>query len=276
MYWQGDAGYEAARTDAVWRANTPARYPKIIVQAHNAQDVAAAVRFAANNALKIGVRAGGHSWTSPHLREGSMLIDVSRLDSIEIDAPAKRLWGNGCAQIRAIEVVTAEGELVIADETHHADYLWAVRGSGAGFFGVVTRFYLSAHQLPAVMKHSAYVFGEEVLEDLFTWARNIVPQVPPFVEMVITSTAHDENGNWAPLRLVMSALAICDTDEEADKALALFETCPVVPLAKKRKYAQPSTLDERYVSGTMADPVGLRYGCDNMYTNAPASALVPS
>ena len=93
--------------------------------------------------------------------------------------------------------------------------------------------------------------------------------------MVITSTAHDENGNWAPLRLVMSALAICDTDEEADKALALFETCPVVPLAKKRTYAQPATLDERYVSGTMADPVGLGYGCDNMCTNAPASALAP-
>ena len=93
--------------------------------------------------------------------------------------------------------------------------------------------------------------------------------------MVITSTAHDENGNWAPLRLVMSALAICDADEEADKALALFETCPVVPLAKKRNYAQPSTLDERYVSGTMADPVGLGYGCDNMCTNAPATALAP-
>lgn len=51
------------------------------------------------------------------------------------------------------------------------------------------------------MKHSAYVYGEEVLEELFTWARNIVGEVPPFVEMVITSTAHNENGDWAPLRM---------------------------------------------------------------------------
>jgi FAD binding domain len=322
VYWQGDDGYEKARGDAVWRANKPHRFPAVIVQAKDAQDVVGAVRFARANGLKVGVKSGGHSWTSPHLRDGSMLIDVSRLNAIEVDAPHQklwvgpgakgqtlnqvlnphglivptghhstvslggflmcggfgwnsRLWGNGCAQIRAIEVVTPEGELVIADEIHNADYLWAVRGSGAGFFGVVTRFQLSAHKLPAVMKHSAYVYGEEVLEELFTWARNIVAEVPPFVEMVITSTAHDEHGDWAPLRIVLCALAICDTDEQADTALALFERCPVVHLAKKRKFSQPTTLDERYVSGTAADPEGYRYGCDNLYTNAPAEQLVP-
>ena len=104
---------------------------------------------------------------------------------------------------------------------------------------------------------------------------NIVAEVPPFVEMVITSTAHDENGDWAPVRIVLSALAICDTDEEADQALALFERCPVVHRASKRKFAQATTLDERYVSGTAADPDGFRYGCDNLYTNASAAELVP-
>lgn len=74
---------------------------------------------------------------------------------------------------------------------------------------------------------------------------------------------------------MLSTLAICDTDEQADTALALFEQCPVVHLAKKRKFSQPTTLDERYVSGTAADPEGYRYGCDNLYTNAPAEELVP-
>ena len=36
----------------------------------------------------------------------------------------------------AIDVVTADGELVHADERENADLLWAARGAGPGFFGV--------------------------------------------------------------------------------------------------------------------------------------------
>ena len=39
----------------------------------------------------------------------------------------------------AAEVVTASGDIVIADETNHPDLFWAVRGGG-GNFGVVTRW----------------------------------------------------------------------------------------------------------------------------------------
>jgi hypothetical protein len=39
----------------------------------------------------------------------------------------------------AVEIVTASGEVVIADDENHPDLFWAVRGGG-GNFGVVTRF----------------------------------------------------------------------------------------------------------------------------------------
>ncbi|MDR5832229.1 FAD-binding oxidoreductase [Caballeronia sp. LP006] len=322
VFWQGDEGYEDARGAAVWRANKPNRYPKVIVVAESAAEVAIAVRHAAKHGLKVGVRSGGHSWTSPHLRDGAMLIDVSRLNSIDVDTETRhvwvgpgakgekvndalkphglivptghhstvavggflmcggfgwnsRLWGNGCAQIAGVEVVTAQGEIIYADEHTNRDFWWAVRGSGAGYFGVVTRFRLTAHPLPAVMKSSVYVYPADVLEELLTWAREIANDVPPFVELVITSTAHDPDGNWAPVRLTLSALAITNTDEQADEALAMFERCPVVDRATKRKTFQPTNLTERYVSGTAADPVGYRYACDNLYTNAPAGELIP-
>lgn len=47
----------------------------------------------------------------------------------------------------AAEVVTASGEIVVADTESHADLFWALRGGG-GNFGVVTRFKFKLHDLP--------------------------------------------------------------------------------------------------------------------------------
>ncbi|HEV2518336.1 MAG TPA: FAD-binding oxidoreductase [Devosia sp.] len=48
----------------------------------------------------------------------------------------------------AAEVVTAAGDIVIADAGNHPDLFWALRGGG-GNFGVVTRLKFKLHPLPA-------------------------------------------------------------------------------------------------------------------------------
>jgi FAD/FMN-containing dehydrogenase len=48
----------------------------------------------------------------------------------------------------AAEIVTAAGDILIADATSHPDLFWALRGGG-GNFGVVTRLKFQAHPLPA-------------------------------------------------------------------------------------------------------------------------------
>ena len=45
----------------------------------------------------------------------------------------------------AVDVVTADGELVRADATQNSDLFWAARGAGPGFPGVVTRFHLRTY-----------------------------------------------------------------------------------------------------------------------------------
>jgi FAD/FMN-containing dehydrogenase len=59
--------------------------------------VIAAIRLANAKGWKVGVRAGGHSWAGNHLRDGGMLLDVSRLASITIDTEGARARaGPGC------------------------------------------------------------------------------------------------------------------------------------------------------------------------------------
>src|SRR4029079_4913647 len=85
-YSRGAVGYEVARRATVWNGLLPARFPAVIVQEHETGDVVAALRYARANGHKVGVRSGGHSWAASHLRDGGLLLDVSRLDHCTVDA----------------------------------------------------------------------------------------------------------------------------------------------------------------------------------------------
>jgi FAD/FMN-containing dehydrogenase len=50
----------------------------------------------------------------------------------------------------SVEIVTADGRVVIASETEHPDLFWAVRGGG-GNFGVVTRFQYRLYPVSTVL-----------------------------------------------------------------------------------------------------------------------------
>jgi FAD/FMN-containing dehydrogenase len=49
-----------------------------------------------------------------------------------------RTYGLTCDRLRGAEVVMADGRVIACDQEHHADLFWALRGAGAGNFGVVT------------------------------------------------------------------------------------------------------------------------------------------
>ncbi|WP_214201405.1 FAD-binding oxidoreductase [Novosphingobium profundi] len=92
--WKGDADYEIARAAAAYKVNLPERYPALIVLAESERDVVGAVRFAREHGHKVTVRSGGHSWSSAHIRDDVVMIDMSRLQTVEIDAEARTLWTN--------------------------------------------------------------------------------------------------------------------------------------------------------------------------------------
>ncbi|MCJ1697746.1 FAD-binding oxidoreductase [Rathayibacter caricis] len=83
---RGQEGYEHLRRGAVWHSGVPERYPAIIVFASSADDVAAAVELARKEGLSVAIRSGGHSWSGSHLRDDSLLIDLSNLRDVRINA----------------------------------------------------------------------------------------------------------------------------------------------------------------------------------------------
>ena len=84
-----DAGYETRRREMAWNRLAPAARPAAVVRVADRGDVVESIRFARENGLQVAVRGGGHHWSGVSLREGSLLLDLSRLDAVEIDPVAR-------------------------------------------------------------------------------------------------------------------------------------------------------------------------------------------
>jgi FAD/FMN-containing dehydrogenase len=85
-FFRSDDGYETARRGTVWHQRVPERYPEVIVRAADADDIVAGLRYARANGHTVSIVSGGHSFAASHLRDGAVLLDVSRLDHANIDA----------------------------------------------------------------------------------------------------------------------------------------------------------------------------------------------
>ncbi len=315
---RGEDGYEEARHAAVWNARTPPRFPDLIVRAESDEDLVHAVRLARVEGMKVGVRSGGHSWAGNHLRDGGMLLDVSRLDGLSVDQEAMtatvgpgargnevlaalagqglffpaghcpgvalggyllqggfgwngRVHGPACMSVEAIDVVTAAGDLVRADEETHPDLFWAARGSGPGFFGAVARFHLRLYPKPGHVANGVYLYPIDCLEEVFTWLAEIGPRVARTMElMAIVHRDHE-----GELEIAITGPVLAGDPEEAAEALALLETCPVRERAKLAVPNAPMDLTDLYAAVHESYPDDHRYAVDNMWTHALAEDLLP-
>jgi hypothetical protein len=61
-----------------------------------------------------------------------------------------RKYGLTSDNVRSIDLVTADAQLVTANGHDHADLLWACQGGGGGNFGVATSFEFAVHPMPVV------------------------------------------------------------------------------------------------------------------------------
>lgn len=189
-----------------------------------------------------------------------------------------RGWGWAAESIVAIDVVTAEGEWVRADATHHSDLFWAARGAGPGFFGVVTRFHLQTRPRPKAFTQSSYIYPIECCDDILRWIQETHAALDTRVELVVLSIVPplppELNPTNSPM-MVIHALAFVDSHEEGAVTLMPLENCPVLDRAVVRVFAQPTSLAEERAEQIRANPEGMRYAVDNGWVTGQPSAVVP-
>ena len=98
-----DAGYDAART--VWNAMID-RHPAVIVRVRDTADVLAAVSFARGHGLPVSIRGGGHNVAGHAVGEGGLMIDLSAMRGVRVDADRRRASVDGGATWADVDAAT--------------------------------------------------------------------------------------------------------------------------------------------------------------------------
>ena len=226
-----DGAYDEARR--VWNAMID-RHPALIARCAGVDDVVVALRFAREARLPVAVRGGGHNIAGTGVCDDGVVIDLSAMKRIDVDASARRArvdpgatladvdaalhpyglatpvginsttgiagltlgggfgWltrklGMTVDNLVSAQVVTADGERVVASASRHPELFWAIRGGG-GNFGIVTEFELAVHPI-----------GPDVLAGLvvfpFAEARSVLARYRAFA-----AEAPEDLAAWVVLR----------------------------------------------------------------------------
>jgi FAD binding domain len=181
-----------------------------------------------------------------------------------------RYHGPACLSIVAIDVVLANGEFVHADDNNHPDLLWAARGSGPGFFGVVVRFYLTAYPAPRQILRSVYLYPMELRDEVLAWTYELLASTPREIEMSCKVGYTPTTGRHA---VSITSTAFC-TDESAAELLLPLESAPFRDQALRAVVAQPTTIDELYALADALNPPGSRWAVDGIWCDAPATEIL--
>ena len=221
------AGYDDARR--VWNGMIDRR-AGLIARCVNASDVRTSVEFARTHKLLVAVRGGDHHAAGTAVCDGGLMIDLSPMRAITVDATGRTArvepgvrwaaldaatqahglatpggtvsdtgvagltlgggigWLSGrygltCDNLLAADVVTADGRLLHASPTEHAELFWAIRGGG-GNFGVVTAFEFRLHPVGPTVVAGMVLHPLDRAREVIRFYRDFVTSAPDDVNAV--------------------------------------------------------------------------------------------
>ncbi len=135
----GDSGYEDARV--VWNGMV-ARAPGLIARCADVSDVQNAVRAGTETEIATAVRFGGHSLAGFSTCDGGLVIDLSGMRQVTVDADARRARIAGGCLLGSIDSATQKAGLVFpSGVVSHTGASGLILGGGTGW--LTRRFGLS-------------------------------------------------------------------------------------------------------------------------------------
>jgi FAD/FMN-containing dehydrogenase len=289
-----DDGYEEARK--VHNGLVDKR-PALIAGCRGVADVADAIALATKLGLEIAVRGGGHNVAGRATIDGGIMIDLSPMRGVHVDAAGKTVraqggvtWGevnretqlHGLAvtggvvsttgvagltlggglgwlmgkyglaldNLRAVELVTADGKVLRASKQEEPDLFWAIRGGG-GNFGIATSLEYDLHTVGPIITGGPIIYPVERSRDLLEFFRASTQSLSD-EHTLFASLTHAPDGSGTEV----AALVTCHCGPAADaeratRPLKQFGT-PILDAVGPIPYCQlNSMLDANYPRGAL-------------------------
>lgn len=325
---RSDRGYDNTRRALCWNTYLSPSVPEAIVQVASDRDVVATVSFARAHGARIAISGGGHGLCAAVPTDATLLLDLSRLDGIAIDAASRRAlvgpavrnrdfahalgsqslafpyghcstvalsgyllsggfgwnsgeWGPACFSMEAVDVVLANGTLVTATDTRHADVLWAARGSGAGFFGVATRYSLALYPQPASIATSTFVCALDRAPAIAAWLAQRSAGLGRNLEIMLALTGAPPPlaGACAADRgmaCILTVTAFSERERDGRSTLSQIEDCPALDGCYAQTLHQPASFATLFDGMDQLFPAQHRYLAHTVGSDREPGALLAS
>ena len=289
-----DPGYEEARR--VHNGLVDKR-PALIARCRGVTDVVEAIILTRTLGLEVAVRGGGHNVAGRATVDGGVMIDLSAMRRIQVDAKRRTVraeggvtWGElnsetqrrglavtggvvsstgiagltlggglgwlmgkyGLAldNLRAVELVTADGRVMRVSADQEPDLFWAVRGGG-GNFGIAASLEYELHTVGPTVTSGPIVHPIARARDLLCFFRDRTQSLPDEHTLFATLT-HAPDGSGAEVAALVTCH--CGGSADAEKAMRPLKSfgSPSLDGVRPMPYSQlNSMLDANYPKGAL-------------------------
>lgn len=147
----GEPGFEDA--SRLWNARF-ARRPDVVARCSDARQVGVAVEHARRNGLRLSVKGGGHSYAANSVADGGLLIDLSPMKGISVDAQKRTGTVEGGVTCGELDAATQLHGLAAPTPTvSSVGVVGAALGGGGGYltrkYGLTLDNAISMHVVTA-------------------------------------------------------------------------------------------------------------------------------
>jgi len=159
-------------------------------------------------------------------------------------------FGLALDNLRAVEIVTAEGKVLQASKDQEADLFWAIRGGG-GNFGVVTSFEYQLHPVGPAVTAGPIVHPMDSARALLAFYRDRTKGLPDEHTLFATLTHAPDGSGTKVAALVTCHCGSPEDAEQATRPLQQFGS-PILDGVGSMPYCQlNSMLDAGYPKGAL-------------------------
>ena len=182
----------------------------------------------------------------------------------------QRRFGLTIDNLRALELVTADGRTVRASETEQPDLFWAMRGAGANF-GVVTAFEFELHPFGPLLHRGVRMYPGSQAREVWSIVRQYPAAAPDEVSMIL-GIARAEPAADYPDSVAGGPIVVVSYNHSGDAAAVERD---LAPLRAGPDPVSSSDASQQYLEVQTAHDLAFAWGHRSYIKGAYANDIRP-